>query len=148
MNSSENNLSGVSTESVEPRHTSDLPEGPRTGADGSGVSAPAQPNFPVPVLAEPQSETQHTERDHGEARESNPTSPPQKGGGVLRRGKFQSEAFYVDDVVMHPRGDLDVLRQPTPRYKFTHGKGHRKFIKVTTIDKISGKAIWNVIEIK
>src|SRR4030095_5205802 len=82
MNSSENNLSGVSTESVEPRQTSDLPEGPRTGADGSGVSAPAhnlsggdseqiagasdknvmagvlasppaQSNFPVPVLAEP-----------------------------------------------------------------------------------------------
>jgi hypothetical protein len=61
---------------------------------------------------------------------------------------FNSEDFYVDDFVMHPRGELDILRRPTPRYRFTHGKGRRKFIKVNTIDKTTGKQIWNVIELK
>jgi hypothetical protein len=103
----------------------------------------SEEQFPVPVLAEPKITSS------GEAQESNPTSPAQKGAGVLRRENpfFKTQEFKADDVVMHPVGHLDLLGRSTPRYSFTQGMGRRKFVRVESRD-ITGKTIWNIIELK
>jgi hypothetical protein len=114
-------------------------------------------DFAVPVVAEPdapQAIPSLAGKTEGEARDTTPvvSGKESRGGEDLiaiapTNPNFKTHTFFCDQVTVHPRGYLDLLGRSTPRFRFIHGLGRRKFQRVETID-MKGKTVWNIIELK